>query len=296
VTIVNEGELRLKATAIRRHIVRMVAAAASGHPGGSLSAADILAALYFRVLRVDPGNPNWPGRDRFVLSKGHAAPALYAALAERGFFPVEELTGLRGIGSHLQGHPDRKGTPGVDASTGSLGQGLSIAVGLALAGRLDKADWRVYALLGDGEIQEGQVWEAAMAAAHYGLDNLTAFLDHNGLQIDGPVGEVMGIEPVVDKWQAFGWHVISIDGHDLGAILRACAEAAATRGRPSIIIAATVKGRGVSFMENRPEWHGKAPGAEQAEAALRELGEAAPAEGGPRSVGPEVNGKGAGKR
>jgi len=286
---VNEGELVVKAAAIRRHIVRMIAAAASGHPGGSLSAADILTALYFRVLRVDPENPDWPGRDRFVLSKGHAAPALYAALAERGFFPVDELMGLRGLGSHLQGHPDRKGTPGVDASTGSLGQGLSIAVGLALAGRLDKATWRVYALLGDGEIQEGQIWEAAMAAAHYGLDNLTAVLDQNGLQIDGPVEKIMAIEPLVDKWRAFGWHVISIDGHDMGAILRACAEAEATRGRPSIIIAATVKGRGVSFMENRPEWHGKAPSAEQAEAALRELGEAVPA-------GPEANGKEAGNR
>ncbi len=264
-------ELEEKARTVRQHIVRMTAAAASGHPGGSLSATDILTALYFNILRLDPANPHWPGRDRFVLSKGHAAPALYAVLAERGFFPVTELGSLRRMGSRLQGHPDMKVTPGVEASTGSLGQGLSYAVGLALAGKLDQATWRVYALLGDGETQEGQIWEAAMAAAHYRLDNLTAFLDYNGLQIDGPVEKVMSIAPVEKKWRAFGWKVISIDGHDLGAILRAAAEAAKVQGQPAMIVARTVKGRGVSFMENRPEWHGKAPNAEQLETALQEL-------------------------
>jgi transketolase len=260
----------------------MMAAAGSGHPGGSLSAADILTALYFRVLRLDAARPDWTERDRFVLSKGHGAPALYAVLAERGFFPVAELESLRRLGSRLQGHPDMKSTPGVEASTGSLGQGLSFAVGLALAGKLDRASWRVYALLGDGETQEGQIWEAAMAASHYRLDNLTAFLDHNGLQIDGPVDKVMSISPVEEKWRAFGWRVLSIDGHDLGAILRATsaagtssvdvAEKSEDRDRPTMIIARTVKGRGVSFMENRAEWHGKAPNAEQLEAALKELG------------------------
>jgi transketolase len=274
----------------------MTAAAGSGHPGGSLSAADILTALYFRVLRLDAARPDWTERDRFVLSKGHGAPALYAVLAERGFFPVAELESLRRLGSRLQGHPDMKSTPGVEASTGSLGQGLSYAVGLALAGKLDRASWRVYALLGDGETQEGQIWEAAMAASHYGLDNLTAFLDHNGLQIDGPVDKVMSISPVEEKWRAFGWRVLSIDGHDLGAILSASAtgtssgDAAGTpppdageksedRGRPTMIIARTVKGRGVSFMENRAEWHGKAPNAEQLEAALKELGSEGRGEG-----------------
>lgn len=277
-----EAELALKARAVRRHILRMMAAAGSGHPGGSLSAADILTALYFRVLRLDAARPDWTERDRFVLSKGHGAPALYAVLAERGFFPVAELESLRRLGSRLQGHPDMKSTPGVEASTGSLGQGLSFAVGLALAGKLDRASWRVYALLGDGETQEGQIWEAAMAASHYRLDNLTAFLDHNGLQIDGPVDKVMSISPVEEKWRAFGWRVLSIDGHDLGAILRATsaagtssvdvAEKSEDRDRPTMIIARTVKGRGVSFMENRAEWHGKAPNAEQLEAALKELG------------------------
>lgn len=277
-----EAELALKARAVRRHILRMTAAAGSGHPGGSLSAADILTALYFRVLRLDATRPDWTERDRFVLSKGHGAPALYAVLAERGFFPVTELESLRRLGSRLQGHPDMKSTPGVEASTGSLGQGLSFAVGLALAGKLDRASWRVYALLGDGETQEGQIWEAAMAASHYRLDNLTAFLDYNGLQIDGPVDKVMSISPVEEKWRAFGWRVLSIDGHDLGAILRATsaagkssvdvAEKSEDGGRPTMIIAKTVKGRGVSFMENRAEWHGKAPNAEQLEAALKELG------------------------
>jgi transketolase len=266
-----------KARRVRRHIVRMIAAAGSGHPGGSLSAADILTALYFGgVMRVDPSDPDWPGRDRLVLSKGHAAPALYAVLAERGFFPVEDLAGLRDIDSHLQGHPDMKGTPGVDASTGSLGQGLSFAVGLALASKLDRAPWRVYVLLGDGEVQEGQIWEAAMAAAHYRLDNLTAYLDHNGLQIDGRVEDVMSIRPVAAKWRAFGWHVIEVDGHDMEQLLRAAAEAAEVKDRPTMVVARTVKGRGVSFMENRAEWHGKAPTPQQLAEAMRELGAAGP--------------------
>ncbi|RJQ08309.1 MAG: transketolase [Bacillota bacterium] len=263
--------LQRTAAIVRRRIVEMIGRAGSGHPGGSLSAADILTALYFHVLRLDPENPGWPERDRFVLSKGHAAPALYAALAERGFFPVSELDRLRRLGSPLQGHPDMKSLPGVEASTGSLGQGLSFAVGLALAARLDKASWRVYVMLGDGEIQEGQVWEAAMAASHHGLDNLTAYLDYNGLQIDGPVEEVMSISPVADKWRAFGWNVIEVDGHDISAILRATRDARETKGRPTIIVARTVKGRGVSFMEGKHGWHGKAPNEEQLKQALEEL-------------------------
>ncbi len=248
---------------------------ASRPPGGSLSAADILTALYFRVLDVDPSSPHWPDRDRFVLSKGHAAPALYAVLAERGFFPVAELKNLRKFGSILQGHPDMKVTPGLEASTGSLGQGLSYSVGLALAARLDRAPWRVYVMLGDGETQEGQVWEAAMAAAHYKLDNLTGFLDYNGLQIDGPVEKVMSIAPVSEKWRAFGWHVLEIDGHDFGQILGAVDEAKKTAGRPTMIVARTTKGRGVSFMEGKYEWHGKAPSQAELETALEELEEVA---------------------
>lgn len=265
------------ARTVRRHILRMTTAAASGHPGGSLSVADILTALYFGgVAAVDPADARHPGRDRVILSKGHAAPALYAVLAERGFFPVTDLEGLRGIDSHLQGHPDMKGTPGVEATTGSLGQGLSVAVGMALAGRLDRADWRVYAVLGDGEVQEGQIWEAAMAAAHYGLDNLTAVLDNNGLQIDGRVEGVMSISPIADKWRAFGWHLIEADGHQFDSLVAALDEARATTGRPTMIIARTIKGKGVSFMEDRAEWHGKAPSAEQLAEALREFGDAEP--------------------
>jgi len=264
-------ELEQIARRVRRHIVGMIGEAGSGHPGGSLSCADILVALYFRVLNVDPRWPDWPGRDRFVLSKGHACPALYAVLAERGFFPVEELWTLRRLGSPLQGHPDMRKTPGVEASTGSLGQGLSIALGMALASRLDGAAWRVYVLLGDGEIQEGQVWEAAMAAAHYRADNLTAILDWNGLQIDGPNDQVMSIRPVADKWRAFGWEVREIDGHRFCEILEALAWARTVRGRPAIILAHTVKGRGVSFMEGQVDWHGKAPSPPQVKQALAEL-------------------------
>ncbi|SHI54997.1 transketolase [Desulfofundulus thermosubterraneus] len=263
--------LEEKAREIRRHIIRMTGAAGSGHPGGSLSSADIVTALYFEVMRIDPQNPRWPGRDRFVLSKGHAAPVLYAALAERGFFPVEELLSLRRLGSPLQGHPDMKKLPGVELSTGSLGQGLSAANGMALAARLDGRDYRVYVLLGDGEIQEGMVWEAAMAAAHYRLDNVTAFLDYNGLQIDGPVGRVMSVEPVAEKWRAFGWDVQVIDGHNMEEILQAVEKARAVRGQPQMIVAETVKGKGVSFMENMVEWHGVAPKPDEVERALAEL-------------------------
>ena len=256
---------------MRAHIIEMLAAAGSGHPGGSLSATDIIATLYFKHMQVDPDNPSWEDRDRFVLGKGHAAPALYAALALRGFFPEEELITLRKIGSRLQGHPCRTETPGVDMSTGSLGQGLSVANGMALAGRLDGRDYYVYCIMGDGELQEGQVWEAAMSAAHYKLDHLIAFVDHNGLQIDGPNSKVMNVEPIDEKFKAFGWNVMRIDGHDLEAIDAAIVEAKKVEGKPTVIVCETVKGKGVSFMENVVDWHGVAPNAEQAKAALAEL-------------------------
>lgn len=265
---------------LRVEVVRMTARAGSGHPGGSLSAADIVACLYFRAMRIDSRRPDWPQRDRFVLSKGHAAPVLYAALALRGYFPPEELETLRRLGSPLQGHPHMRLVPGVEASTGSLGQGLSIACGMALAARLDRADWRVYCLLGDGETQEGQVWEAAAAAAHFRLDNLTALIDRNGLQIDGPVEKVMSVEPIAGRWSAFGWNVIEVDGHDIPRILRALDDAKSRSGRPSMIICHTVKGKGVSFMEGRAEWHGKAPAAAELERALADLGEGARKNGG----------------
>jgi len=260
-------------TRLRRHVLEMITEAGSGHPGGSLSAAEIMATLYFHVMRVDPQHPAWPSRDRFVLSKGHAAPVLYATLAERGFFPVEELGTLRKLGSRLQGHPDSKSTPGVDASTGSLGQGLSIAVGMALAGRLDRLEYRVFALLGDGELQEGQNWEAAMSAAHYGLGRLVAVVDCNGLQIDGPLAQVMSIEPLADKWRSFGWQVYTVDGHD-PAQISAAIEQAGAGTVPSAILARTVKGRGVPFMEGRVDWHGRAPTRAQLEEALVHLGAA----------------------
>ncbi|NTW04866.1 MAG: transketolase [Peptococcaceae bacterium] len=264
-------ELSSRAYIIRTDIIRMLGTCGSGHPGGSLSAADIVAALYFKVMRIDPKNPKDPARDRFVLSKGHAAPVLYAALAQKGFFPAEELATLRSLGSRLQGHPDMKKLPGVEMSTGSLGQGLSAASGMALAGKMDKLDYRVYALLGDGEIQEGQIWEAAMSSAHYKLDNLTAFLDHNGMQIDGPTTEVMSPEPVADKWRAFGWDVQVIDGHSIKEILEAVEKAKAIKGKPQMIIAETVKGKGVSFMENKVGWHGVAPKPDEVEDALAQL-------------------------
>lgn len=265
--------LEQKAKIMRRHVVESIGRAGSGHPGGSLSCVDILAALYFGdILAVKPKEPLWPLRDRFVLSKGHAAPALYAALAERGFFPKEELLGLRRMGSMLQGHPDCRKTPGIDASTGSLGQGLSIAIGMALAARLDGHPYKAWALLGDGECQEGQVWEAAMSAAHYKLGNLVAILDHNKLQIDGPVAKVMSPEPLPDKWKAFGWDVIEADGHDMGELYEIFLKVKKRdTHQPTMIIAETVKGKGVSFMEGVVDWHGKAPSPEEVEKALCEL-------------------------
>lgn len=268
-------ELKRMANQIRQDIITMLLPAKSGHPGGSLSAADILSVLYFHEMKVKPEEPHWVDRDRFILAKGHAAPVLYAALAEKGFFPKEELLGLRQTGRMLQGHPDMKKIPGVDMSTGSLGQGLSVANGMALAGKLDKKDYRVYVVLGDGEMAEGQVWEAAMAAAHYKLDNVTAILDFNGLQIDGTTESVMSSSPLPEKWRAFGWHVIEVDGHDIEGLLAAFAEAKGTKGKPTILIARTVKGKGVSFMENQVGWHGNAPSAEQGEQALNELREEA---------------------
>ena len=257
---------------IRKDIVSMICKSKSGHPGGSLSAVEILTALYFDQMNIDPTNPKMEDRDRFVLSKGHAAPALYATLAERGYFDKEELNSLRKLGSMLQGHPDMKKIPGVEMSTGSLGQGFSVACGMAMAAKLDNAPWNVYALLGDGEVQEGIIWEAAMSAAHYKLDNMIAFLDYNGLQIDGEVESVMSINPIEDKFRTFGWNVITIDGHDFDQIFAALDMAKDTVDKPTMIIAKTVKGKGVSFMENQASWHGSAPSEEQLEQALSELG------------------------
>jgi transketolase len=264
-------ELENMARQLRRHVISMIATAGSGHPGGSLSAADIVTALYFKVMRHDPKNPQWPDRDRFVLSKGHAAPILYAALAECSYFPVEELSTLRKLGSRLQGHTDRTMTPGVEMSAGSLGQGLSFGIGIAMAGKLDKRDYHVYVLLGDGECEEGQIWEAAMLAPHFQMDNLTAIVDHNGIQLAGRCCDIMGIEPLADKWRAFNWHAIEIDGHDIKQILQALKKAREVKGKPTVIIAHTVKGKGVSFMENNVDFHGKAPTAQETEIALKEL-------------------------
>ncbi|TRZ49372.1 transketolase [bacterium] len=263
-------ELEEKAKQIRRLIIQMLARAGSGHPGGSLSSADLITALFFEVLRHKPQEPGWPDRDRFHLSKGHCCPLWYAQLAESGYFPKEKLLTLRQLGSILQGHPDRR-TPGVNVASGSLGQGLSVALGMSLAARIDKKDYRVYVLLGDGEIQEGNIWEAAMAAAHYKCDNLCAILDYNGFQIDGKVSEIMNLEPLAAKWQAFGWHIIEIDGHNMQQILAAYTEAKTIKGKPTVIIAHTVKGKGVSFMENVVDFHGRAPTKEEAEKALKEL-------------------------
>ncbi|NLU53477.1 MAG: transketolase [Clostridiaceae bacterium] len=264
-------DLMKTAAMIRKGIITAVATAGSGHPGGSLSAADILTYLYFREMNIDPKNPKNPDRDRFVLSKGHCTPGLYSTLAHRGFFPVEDLKGFRQVSSYLEGHPNMNYVPGVDMSTGSLGQGISAAVGMALAGKLDNKSYRVYAMLGDGELEEGQVWEAAMAAAHYKLDNLTAFVDYNRLQIDGNITEVMNPEPIADKFLAFGWDVISIDAHDFDEIEKAVEKAKANKGKPTAIIAHSIKGKGVSFMENQASWHGSAPKKEQADQALAEL-------------------------
>ncbi|MFH1578135.1 MAG: transketolase [Candidatus Omnitrophota bacterium] len=270
--------LKNKTKQIRRLIVQMLARAGSGHPGGSLSAADLITCLFFGnypdgkpILKHDSKQPNWPGRDRFHMSKGHCCPLWYAVLAEAGYFPHKELSTLRQLGSLLQGHPDRR-TPGVEVASGSLGQGLSIGLGMSLAiKKIDKDDYRVYVLMGDGETQEGNIWEAAMAAAHYKCDNLCAILDYNRFQIDGKIEDIMGLEPICDKWRAFGWHVIEIDGHNIEDILRAYSQARDTRGLPSIIIAHTVKGKGVSFMENVVDFHGRAPTAQEAEIALKEL-------------------------
>jgi len=259
------------AKALRRHIITMIAEAGSGHPGGCLSAVEIVTCLYFRVLRHRPSEPQWVERDRFILSKGHAAPLLYAALAECGYFPVEELTTLRKLGSRLQGHTDRTSTPGVEMSSGSLGQGLSFGIGVALAARLNSQGYRVYVLLGGGECDEGQVWEAAMAAAHFKLDNLVAIVDHNQQQIDGWNAEIMNLEPLPEKWRAFGWEVVEIDGHDFRQILAAFEKAQHVKGQPTVVIAHTIKGKGVSFMENNLGFHGTAPTPEQAKAALEEL-------------------------
>lgn len=264
-------ELQEIAKKLRRHVITMIATAGSGHPGGSLSAADIITALYFKVMRHDPKNPSWEDRDRFILSKGHAAPILYAALAECGYFPVEELLTLRKLGSRLQGHTDKTLTPGVEMSAGALGQGLSFGIGVALAGRLDSKDYRTYVLLGDGECDEGQVWEAAMSAAHFKIDNLVAIVDRNRLQLDGYCCDIMSSEPLSDKWHAFDWHVLEIDGHDMSQVLTALEKAKEIKGKPTAIIAHTIKGKGVSFMEFNIDFHGKAPTPEQTEKALKEL-------------------------
>ncbi len=264
-------ELSIAACNVRIGAIEGVHCAKSGHPGGSLSAADIIAYLYFKEMNIRPEEPKWEERDRFVLSKGHIAPALYAALANRGYFPVEELKTLRKIGSRLQGHPDMKHIPGVDMSTGSLGQGISAACGMAKAGKLMGKNYRVYAVLGDGEIQEGQVWEAAMFAGHNKLDNLCVVVDNNGLQIDGDVADVCSPYPIDEKFQAFGFHVINFDGHNFDEIEAAFAEARTIKGKPTAIIAKTVKGKGVSFMENKASWHGTAPNDEQYEIAMNEL-------------------------
>jgi len=259
---------------VRRDIIEMIHTAGSGHPGSSLSAVEILVALYFHTMRLRPDEPAWPGRDRFILSKGHAAPALYAVLAERGFFPVQELQTFAAGGSRLQKHIDMKLVPGAELSTGSLGQGLSVGVGMALASRMDGNDWRVYVLLGDGESQEGQIWEAAMLGGHQRLDNLVAFLDFNGCQVDGFVRDICCMEPVEDRWRSFGWAVQRIDGHDLGQIMHAL-EVTALGPGPHLIVADTIKGRGISYMEGRPEWHAQAIDDEQFRIALSELGAAA---------------------
>ncbi len=264
-------ELVRMAAVIRCDIIEMITTAQAGHPGGSLSAADIVTALYFRVMRIDPENPGWADRDRFILSKGHACPVWYAALAERGYFDKAYLGTLRRLDSILQGHPDMRKTPGIDMTAGSLGQGLSVGLGMALSAKLRQADYHVWIVLGDGEVQEGSVWEAAMAAANWKLDNLTAILDRNGLQNDTFVADIQSLEPLADKWRAFGWHVIEIDGHNMEEIVRALETAKTIKGKPVLILAHTVKGQGVSFMEDVAAWHGKAPCLEEAACALEEI-------------------------
>jgi transketolase len=265
--------MKKAANEIRKDIIRMTSAAGSGHPGGSLSSVEILVSLYFNVMRHDPKNPAWSERDRFILSKGHVCPVLYSTLARSGYFPVDELATLRKLGSRLQGHPHRLKLDCLETSSGSLGQGLSISVGMAIGLRMDKKDAKVYCLMGDGELQEGQVWEAAMSGAHYKLDNLCGIVDVNRLQIDGWTKDVMSVEPLAKKWEAFGWHVIEVDGHNIEELIKAFDEAKRIKGKPTVILANTVKGKGVSFMENKAEWHGTAPKKEEAEKALKELEE-----------------------
>ena len=264
-------ELEQKAKKVRQDIIEEVYSAKSGHPGGSLSIADILTVLYFREMNIQPENPDWEERDRFVLSKGHCSPALYSCLANRGFFPVEDLKGFRNINSYLQGHPDKNKVPGVDMTTGSLGQGLSAANGMAIAGKVDKKEYRVYCVLGDGEIEEGQIWEAAMAASQYKLDNLCVIVDNNNLQIDGTIEEVMSSYPIDEKFRSFGFQVINIDGHDIEEIIKAFEVAKNVKGKPTCIIAKTTKGKGITFMENQAGWHGKAPNEEQYQQAMKEM-------------------------
>lgn len=271
IQVLNIQSLEERAKIIRRYIIKMLAKAGSGHPGGSLSAVDLLVVLFYNKMRHNPQQPKWQDRDRFILSKGHGCPALYAILADMGYFSVDKLETLRQFGSILQGHPCMKTTPGIEISSGSLGQGLSVGLGIALAAKLDKKDYRTYVMLGDGEIEEGQIWEAAMAASHYKAENLCAILDQNELQIDGFIHDVMSSHPIPAKWRGFGWHVIEINGHNYKAIIDAYNEAEKTKGRPTIIVAKTVKGKGVSFMENQVDWHGKAPTKEEAEKALAEL-------------------------
>ena len=270
-TASEKKQLMAAACRVRMGVIEGTHGAKAGHPGGSLSAADLFTYLYFKELNIDPQNPKWEERDRFVLSKGHTAPGLYAALAERGFFPVSDLPTLRHIDSYLQGHPNMNTVPGVDMSTGSLGQGISVAAGMALAAKHQGKTCRIYALLGDGEIQEGQVWEAFMLAHHYGLDNLCAVIDNNGLQIDGPIDKVMSPYPIPEKLKAFGWNVVEIDGHDFDQIESAFAQARETKGAPTAIVMKTTKGKGVSYMENQAGWHGKAPNDEEYEKAMAEL-------------------------
>jgi transketolase len=264
-------ELQEIAKRVRRDIVEMTGAAKSGHPGGSLSAVEVVVELFFDYMRIDPKNPKWEDRDRFILSKGHGAPVLYAAMAEAGFTPADQLKTLRRFGSIYQGHPDMRFIPALEASTGSLGEGLSLALGMGLAARMDGRAFRTYVVLGDGEIQEGQIWEAAMAAAFHKIDNVVAIVDYNKIQLDGFVKDIMEIAPVADKWRAFGWHTLEIDGHSIPAVRQALEEAEATKGKPTCIVANTVKGKGVSFMENNPKYHGVAPTAEEVKLALQEL-------------------------
>jgi len=264
-------ELQSISKQVRRHIVEMICAAKSGHPGGSLSAVETLVTLFYDVMNHDPAKPGWEDRDRFILSKGHAAPVLYSVMAKMGYTPEDQLNTLRKLGSIYQGHPDKRFIPALEASTGSLGQGLSIACGMGCAAKLDNKTWRTYVVLGDGEIQEGQIWEAAMFGAFHKLDNVVAIVDYNKIQLDGFIRDILALEPLVEKWRAFGWHVIDVDGHDIAALQAAFAEAENTKGKPTVLIANTIKGKGVSFMENNPKWHGVAPTAAELEMALKEL-------------------------